>query len=60
MFTCLWLMLVGGLPVLKIALGNAFGFQKRVVQRALDNGAIEYHVIVAKKPLTLDVRVNVP
>lgn len=48
--TVLWLFLIGGMEVLKMALGYLFGKQKRAVQGGFDNGDLEYHVIVAKKP----------
>lgn len=45
-----WLLLVGGSEVLKMSSGFMLGTQKRAVQGGLDNGDLEYHVIVAKKP----------
>eukprot|EP00878_Enallax_costatus_P004014 GHUV01004237.1.p1 GENE.GHUV01004237.1~~GHUV01004237.1.p1 ORF type:complete len:324 (+),score=96.62 GHUV01004237.1:213-1184(+) len=49
--TCLWLLLTGGTAVLKMTYGYLSGQQKRVVQGGLDSRVLEYHVIVAKKPL---------
>eukprot|EP00775_Hariotina_reticulata_P011945 gene11945-12088_t len=51
MLACLWLMLTGGLAVLSMATTFLLGRQKRVVQGGLDNGMLEYHVIVARKPM---------
>jgi hypothetical protein len=55
MLTCLWLMLTGGLAVLSMATSFLLGKQKRVVQGGLDNGMLEYHVIVARKPMAVVV-----
>lgn len=48
----LWLFIVGGPAVLKMGFGYLFGQQKRVVQGGFDSGVLEYHVIVAKKPVS--------
>lgn len=51
--TCAVLVLIGGGEVLRSTLFFLTGRQKRVVQGGLDNGTLEYHVIVAKKSVSL-------
>ena len=50
--TCAVLVIIGGAEVLRSTLFFLTGHQKCMVQGGLDNGTLEYHVIVASKPVS--------